>query len=238
MTKRKFAAFDIDGTLVRWQLFHAIVNRLAKQRSVTIDEHDTMVHYFDEWKQRRDSFHTYEKAMLTTWYALMKHISHRDLTAATNHVFEQHKDAVYRYTKELAASLKKQGYFLIAISGSHQEAVDKIADYYNFDYAIGSVYSTTKDGKFTGSEITPVINKGNVLKNIVKECDLSWDDSYAVGDTASDSKMMQLVARPIAFNPNQDLFDIAKAKSWKIVVERKNMIYTLEPKNGEYTLTQ
>jgi phosphoserine phosphatase len=30
MSKR-FAVFDLDGTLVRWQLYHALVDRLAKK---------------------------------------------------------------------------------------------------------------------------------------------------------------------------------------------------------------
>jgi phosphoserine phosphatase len=27
---KKFAAFDIDGTLIRWQLYHAIADNLVK----------------------------------------------------------------------------------------------------------------------------------------------------------------------------------------------------------------
>jgi phosphoserine phosphatase len=45
-----------------------------------------------------------------------------------------------------------------------------------------------------------------------------------------------LVENPIAFNPEKKLFDYAQGKNWKIVLERKNMVYELENKNGQYEL--
>src|SRR3546814_11785501 len=32
---KKFAVFDIDGTLIRWQLYHAVVETVAKDRKST-----------------------------------------------------------------------------------------------------------------------------------------------------------------------------------------------------------
>lgn len=235
---KRFAAFDIDGTLVRWQLFHTIVDKLAANGSMSLREHDTMKDLFTKWKRRDDSnaFHTYETAMLQTWFELMEHTTHQDFLVAVDAVFNEQKDFVYHYTRELSRKLKKQGYVLIAISGSHQEVVDKIAQYYNFDHAIGSIYPTADKGKFTGEEITPVIDKGRVLQEVVAIHNLSWDDSYAVGDSRSDAKMMELVTHPIAFNPNQKLLTIAQKNSWNIVVERKNVIYELNAKNNTYVL--
>jgi hypothetical protein len=34
------------------------------------------------------------------------------------------------------------------------------------------------------------------------------------------------------------LYDVANEKGWKIVVERKNMYYELESKDGKYQLVQ
>lgn len=48
--------------------------------------------------------------------------------------------------------------------------------------------------------------------------------------------MLSIVERPIAFNPDKDLFNAAKHNGWKIVVERKNMIYKLEPNGHTFVL--
>lgn len=53
------------------------------------------------------------------------------------------------------------------------------------------------------------------------------EDSYGVGDTASDISMLEIVDRPIAFNPNHQLYDHARKAGWRIVVERKDMVYDL-----------
>jgi len=50
--------------------------------------------------------------------------------------------------------------------------------------------------------------------------------------------MLELVENPIAFNPDKNLFEIAKTHKWKVVIERKNMIFQLEYKNGNYVLEQ
>lgn len=237
---KRFAAFDIDGTLVRWQLFHTIVDTLAKQGSVSSREHEAMTEHYEAWRRREntESFHTYEATSLKAWFALMKHTTVDEFHTAVDAAFETHKDFVYRYTRDLCKALKADGYALIAISGSHQEVVDKIAEYYHFDYALGSVYPHSTAGRFTGEEITPVVDKGVCLKQIVHTLGLTWEDSYAVGDSRSDAKMMELVTNPVAFNPDKNLLAIAKDSNWRVVIERKNVIYELSQQNGIYTLTE
>lgn len=235
--KQKFAVFDLDGTLIRWQLFHTVVEQLAEQGSIDGKTYTSVTDLLEKWRVRAhlDAFSLYEKAVLRAWYAVLTDITQEEYLVAIKKVFEQHKDQVYRYTRDLICELKQKNYYLIAISGSHQEVVDKIAAYYKFDYAIGSVYSI-KDGKFTGEINEPVHNKGSALRKIVHNQNLSWSGSYAVGDSRSDAKMMELVEHPIAFNPNQDLITIAKKHSWPIVIERKNVVYELIAKNGPYVL--
>jgi phosphoserine phosphatase len=50
--------------------------------------------------------------------------------------------------------------------------------------------------------------------------------------------MLEMVDEPIAFNPEQHLFEHAKRKGWKIVVERKNMFYEMELSDGKYQLVK
>jgi hypothetical protein len=52
-----------------------------------------------------------------------------------------------------------------------------------------------------------------------------------------DIELLEMVQNPIAFNPNTDLFEYAKSKNWKIVIERKNVIFELEKQDGKYILT-
>ena len=235
--QKKFAAFDIDGTLMRWQLFHTIVDELAKRGRVTMSEYQTMTDLFAKWKRRTgpNSFSIYEEAMMNTWFALIKTVTFDEYHAAVQTVFNDQKDYTYTYTRQLIEKSKSNNYIIIAISGSHQEIVQLIADYYDFDIAVGTKYPTI-NGKFTGEEITPVTDKGVILQEIVNDYNLSWEDSYAVGDSSSDAKMMALVKNPIAFNPDRNLLVHAKSQGWNIVIERKNVTYALINQDGTYQL--
>ena len=50
--------------------------------------------------------------------------------------------------------------------------------------------------------------------------------------------MLSTVEQPIAFNPTKQLFEHARTYGWRIVLERKNMVYELEPRDGSYILAQ
>jgi HAD superfamily hydrolase (TIGR01490 family) len=189
------------------------------------------------WKNRNhpEAFKSYEKDLIKFYESQLKSIKPGDFSTVANDVFSEYRDQVYVYSRNLIADLKSKGYLVFAISGSQTEIVQKIADYYGFDDVSGAVY-VQKGGRFTGEVILPHLHKDKVIKELVKKHGTSWKGSYAIGDSLGDAKMMDLVENPIAFNPEKKLFDYAKSRGWKIVIERKNMVYELEATDGKYQL--
>lgn len=239
MSSKKFAVFDIDGTLIRWQLYHAVVDRLAKQGELEGDAHEKIHAARMRWKNRESSssFKEYESEVVKQFDAAIRSLKPRQFEAVASEIIEEYKSQVYVYTRDLMKKLKQKGYTLIAISGSQQELVQRIAEHYGFDICRGSEY-IKEDGKFTGKKIMPAHNKDEVLKDIIKKHSLGIEESYAVGDSKSDASMLELVERPIAFNPDAELFTIASQNKWPVVIERKNMIYRLEYRDGNYILAE
>jgi phosphoserine phosphatase len=72
-----------------------------------------------------------------------------------------------------------------------------------------------------------MLDKEKVLLRAVKKENLTLRGSIGVGDTESDAAFLKLVERPICFNPNGKLYRIAKRSGWKVVVERKDVTYSL-----------
>jgi HAD superfamily hydrolase (TIGR01490 family) len=236
---RKFAVFDIDGTLIRWQLYHAMTDALAKEGHVDQALYQTTKDARMLWKRRAyaESFKVYEAKLIKTYESVLKSITPDQLEKVTQRVFDEYKDQVYIYTRDLIRSLRAKDYALLAISGSQVEIVSKIVDYYGFDDYVGTVYKVAA-GRFTGAKTIGSADKALVLKELVKKHGLSFRGSAAVGDSASDISMLELVETAIAFNPEKKLFEQATEQGWKIVIERKNVIYELEPKNGQYRLAE
>ncbi|MBW3568650.1 HAD family phosphatase [Candidatus Parcubacteria bacterium] len=226
---RKFAVFDFDGTLVRWQLYHAIVDQLAKAGWVDEKSYRDVKDARLRWKTResQDAFKDYEKRLIECYEKTLPKLTADKLESAINKVFDEHKQQVYVYSRNLLSELKDKGYFLIAISGSHREVVELIAKHYGFDDWVGTKYEKI-EGKFTGKYQLAAAEKDIILNKLIHEHDLKLEESIGVGDSESDIPMLELVENPIAFNPSEKLFNHAKSKGWKIVVERKNVVYELE----------
>ena len=237
--KKQFAVFDIDGTLIRWQLYHAIADELAKSGHIDAETYASIRDARADWKRRKheDSFKAYEEHLVIAYRLLLTKLTVPRFELAAQAVFDEYKDQVYVFTRDLIKHLKKKGYVLLAISGSQSEIVEKIADYYGFDDFVGSYYHREK-GKFTGEFDLTVFSKDKVLSGLIAKHGLTPDGSIAVGDSTSDIAMMKLVDRPIAFNPEKSLLAHAKSAAWEVVVERKNVIYKLEPRDGSYVLAQ
>ena len=234
---KRFAVFDIDGTLIRWQLYHAVVDKLAKVGALGNDTHQLIHEARMRWKRRELNygFKEYEQTLITLYEKAIAKISPTQFDQFVDEIIAEYQDQAYIYTRDLIARLKEQDYLLLAISGSQKELVEKIAKHYGFDDFIASDYERV-NGSFSGKVYVASFDKKAALQKLVSTHGLNFEESYAVGDSKSDAAMLEMVAHPIAFNPERELLDIAKSRGWKIVLERKNAIYELENQNGTYTL--
>lgn len=234
---RPFVVFDIDGTLIRWQLFHAMADALAKQGYLDPDDYKAIRDARMQWKRREhvESFKEYELQLVKVYETMLSTLTVDQFNQAARTVITEYQDQVYTYPRGLIRSLKEKDYAILAISGTQQEIIQQVTDHYGFDDCVGSIYEQD-EGRFTGVKQVALGRKDKVLKELVAKHKLRWQDSVAVGDSAGDISMLELVDKPIAFNPDKALFEHAKSKGWQIVIERKNVVYDLEAQHGSYLL--
>jgi HAD superfamily hydrolase (TIGR01490 family) len=234
---RPFAVFDIDGTVIRWQLYHAIGDELAKEGKIDPGAFDNVRRARMSWKKRTESFQQYERELVKVFDNSLTNLRSSDFLKAADKVFERYKEQTYTYTRDLIKELKSQNYLLFAISGSPAEIVAKFADFYGFSDFAGTNFKT-KDGYFTGVKELSIGKKPELLQKLIDKHGADLGGSLAVGDSEGDVGMLEMVERPIAFNPSKQLFSEAKTKGWKVVIERKNVVYELGPDNGSYILAK
>ncbi len=234
---RPFAAFDIDGTLIRWQLYHALGDELARRKLINPNEFNKVRDARLNWKKRtsNESFSQYESQLIKVFDEALIGLNVKDFLDAADAVFEEYKEQVYIYTRDLLKELKSQNYLLFAISGSPDLIVQKMANLYGFDDYAGTVFAS--DGtSFTGTKQLSINKKKQIIESLALKHNATWDKSIAIGDSEGDISMLETVEQPIVFNPSRQLFIRARDNKWTIVLERKNMIYKLEYKDGHYQL--
>lgn len=227
--QQKVAFLDIDGTVFRSSLLVELVEALIAAELFPESARAGYEKQHQAWHNREGTYESYLNALVKVFMQNIKGVHYGDFADTGRAVVEANQKRVYRYTRDLIGKLKKQNYFVVAISQSPKTILDDFCSEYGFDKVYGRMYEIGPTDKFTGvvTDEEVIANKANVIKRVLENEDFTIDNSVAVGDTESDTSMLDMVAMPICFNPNNALFQHAKRMGWKVVVERKDVIYEL-----------
>lgn len=226
---KKVAIFDIDGTIFRSSLLIEVTEGLIQEGVFPKQIKKEYAKAYQNWVNRKDSYEKYIMAVVHAFEKNIKGVSHVDFVRITKQVIVLHKNRVYRYTRDLVKDLKKKKYYLLAISHSPKELVDEFCRSLGFDKVYGRVYEYDNHKIFTGKtlHLDLIKDKANILKRALEKEGLTLKNSVGMGDSEGDISFLKLVERPICFNPNKKLYLQAKKAKWKVVVERKDVIYFL-----------
>lgn len=236
---KKFGVFDIDGTLFRSQLYHEVMLEMARSGNLPPELANKAIELYTAWRNRKTTFDDFDVSVVVEVDKVLTSIDQKAFDAAVKKVVNEQKDRVYVYTRDLIQRLKREGYYLIAISGSHSEIVEHFAKHHGFDEWVGQLWDRGNGSStFQGIKVKSFKDKHLFLKDIIDRNKLSLAGSYAIGDSKGDISMLEMVDNPIAFNPSSELLQHAHAKGWDIVIERKTIAYTLRSQDGTYVLAE
>lgn len=227
--QRKVAIFDVDGTIFRSSLLIELVETLVDNASFPKEARKEYEKQHARWLDREGDYDEYIMAVVQTFRKHLQGLHYGELAEAADQVVEAQWKRSYRYTRELLKDLKQKGYFLLAVSHSPKTVLDRFCPRLGFNKSYGLVYEIGPQDLFTGAVADEhlIFNKANVVHRALEKENLTLTHSIGVGDTESDIPFLELVAKPICFNPNQKLYRTAKRLKWDVVVERKDMIYKI-----------
>jgi HAD superfamily hydrolase (TIGR01490 family) len=224
------AFFDIDGTVFRSSLLVELVEQLVREEVFPPEAALLYETELQEWRDRESSYEAYIEAVVRTFMQYIKGVHYGTFAEIGRHVVSEQSKYVYRYTRDLIAELKGRGYYIVAISQSPKTVLDEFCTQYGFDKVYGRIYEIGPQDRFTGviTDEHLIKNKANIVKRIFeRNTELSPAQSLAVGDTEGDIPLLEQVVEPICFNPNAALYTYARRAGWKVVVERKDVVYHL-----------
>lgn len=222
------AFFDVDGTVFRSSLLIELVEALIEDGVFPYDVKDEYRQSYTAWINREGTYEDYINALVKTYLKNIKGVHYGQFADIGKRVVSVHSKRVYRYTRDLITELKSKGYYTVAISQSPKTILDQFCTQYGFDKVYGRMYEIGPQDRFTGqiTDVHLIENKANIVRRVFEHNqNLTPEKSIAVGDTEGDIPLLESVAQPICFNPNDSLYKYAQRVGWKVVVERKDVIY-------------
>jgi HAD superfamily hydrolase (TIGR01490 family) len=189
-----------------------------------------------EWERRFGDFEQYLEILAAVYLEELKGVDKDYMEFIAANVIEVNGDMVYKYSRDQIEWHKKKGHKVFFISGSPDFLVSKMAEKYGVTEYKGSLYEVDENNKFTGN-IVPMWDsksKQRVINKLIIKYNVDLKNSYAYGDTTGDLSMLRMMGNPIAINPNKPLLDALSkdpflSQKTKVIVERKNVIYKLNP---------
>lgn len=227
------AFFDIDGTLYRDSLMIEHFKKLLKYEVL-----DPVLWYghvektYKKWQKRRGNYEDYMEELADIYVNAIKNLNKDETAFITKQVIDLKGDAVYQFTRERIKYHHKMGHHVFFISGSPDYLVEAMAEKYQATECRGTTYLVDQQGNFTGKVIRmwDAQSKAEAIAEFTSKYNLSLKDSYAYGDTNGDYSMLTSVGHGYAINPTKELLNRLKSvDTVKIIVERKDVIYNLNP---------
>lgn len=185
MNNYKLVCFDMDGTLItntNSVEYLCVLNGKDKEaKDIELQEENDIITWIDA---------DYEKAKLFKGL----HINSID------NKFEHHVELINNIDKVLEI-LKIKGIKTILITAGPIQVADVLGNRFGFDKIYGSNYEVV-DGCFTGKIIEHLGDDGKLrsLMAYCKENKITLNSVIAIGDSASDIKVLEKSRKSIAIN--------------------------------------
>jgi len=213
MKKRdsKTVVFDMDGTLIKelsWRVVH---------NSLGVDNTEN----FQAFENGEIDSEEFSERDIELWRKKLGRTPHiNEIEQALCSIKPRPR------TYELIQGLREKGYKNVGIISSGIDLLaDKLARILHLNFAIANGFKLDKQG-YIKKPISRVnlLNKGEILGELIEEFNLSPKNCVAVGDSKFDVEMLKTAGRGIAFAPRDgEIEEIAD-----VVVRSEEIIELLE----------
>lgn len=211
------AIFDLDETLIAADSDQAWGDFVAAKGLVDAEEHKAMNNaFYEDYKQGKLDIDAYMRFSCTV---LAEH-DMETLEALRQEFFaERVTPMLLPRASELIERHREAGDCLIVVTATIDFVTAPIVSHLGIENLIAPV-PEVREGRYTG-EITgiPSFREGKVirLKQWMSESGETLEGSYFYSDSRNDLPLLELVAHPVAVDPDPVLRAVAEERSWPII---------------------
>jgi len=121
--------------------------------------------------------------------------------------------------RETVARHREAGDVCAIVTGASPYASHPLARRLGIDHVVASTFEVDDKGYFTGKIVPPLcVGEGKVARAemLAKTCGFELREATFYTDSISDLPLLELVAEPVAVNPDPRLARVAGRRGWRI----------------------
>ncbi len=214
---KKIVIFDLDGTLVRGQSQRLFMEYLVGMGLVGLAPRVKLYRWFLLSKigliNDPELIMRYAFSFFRNWKVDVMEILVRDF------LHDKLRRSFYRQGRELIAGHDPATCDLVLLSNAFDMIATTAAEHLGIPAAFGTSLENA-EGRFTGNMTgRPLFGSGKerLIRDYAEQRNLTFEDSWAYGDSISDLPVLELVTHPVAVNPDRKLCREARLRNWRII---------------------
>jgi HAD superfamily hydrolase (TIGR01490 family) len=217
--KQSLAVFDIDGTLYDSQLGVELLRELSYLDAIYGVSREEFDRQYNEFVLTADKSGYYDTHFDDYYTNRLKGVNKAVFDEASKKVADHAYPHFYNEVLEELEDRKKENYFIILISKSPIQAIAELANLLAADAYWGWQFNFDENQNYVDQYTydNGTSDKAYIVRHMVEEHDLTFDQSYAYGDSAGDISLLRIVKNPTAVNPEPALMEEAKKEGWRIL---------------------
>jgi len=210
----KIAVFDLDRTLIKGTSAEFILIRFLKQKGMITNRNlfRMITFIFRHLEEGVEGALFKNRAYLTGLREdeiksmLPELWRHHLLPSLSEKIVKRFRD------------LKKQGFYIVLLSGAIDFLLDLFHEYLEADRAIGA-RAEVENGVFTGRLLFhPYFwNKLHIFNDLISGMNVDLEESYMFADSITDIPLLKRSGHPVAVHPKLPMYIFARSKGWPVI---------------------
>jgi len=227
-TNLRVAVLDVDGTMLRGSLGLRLIDQLHKEGLGAPTAIDGVMSTIQRYRGGSLSYEEMVKSATDGYTAAIQGLEVATVERIAAALWAELADELFPFVQPMIAKLRRHGLRPVIISSSPTAIVLQLARALGIADATGSVFATAQGRYLDRCELMPGSPGGKLraLRRVVgEEVDLAG--SFALGNAQSDVCILEVVGKPLAFEPTPELAAAAAQGGWA-VADRGGLLETLD----------
>ena len=223
ISTENYAFFDIDGTLITIKSMFSFQDFMRKHASKYKGLIGVLRYKYEDFRYYMYRVMNTDRAIVNKYYyqnfSGLPANEVQGLVDQWNENILKDDNLIIQETVKRLQEHKRNGYKIVAVSGSFVELLKPLMDKLGIDICLATNLEQ-KEGIFTGNIIPPqTIGKGKAvaIQNFLTSNDANLNQCYAYGDHHSDIPMLETVGNPVVVAGDKTLMDYGKEKNWPVI---------------------